>query len=123
MNTKIEKILIVFLIILLTIFIVNNLRMEKELKEAKKPTITEKLIKQRAETKTNVEASRLKLDLAKEKVVKLQSEYELAVWEDRCIKIKSILSLSGTGWKLDCSKNLNKYASYNLKQTKIDLGL
>jgi len=119
--------MIVFTIWVLTIELIAKDRTiaktNLELLEAQKPSEIEVLKQMKEESavdvktkKSIVEAKELELNSAKE-------EWATAVWTDRCIETKWILSLSGTGTALDCTQNLNNFSSSNLYNTKKSLGL
>lgn len=133
-NRKVQSVIVVVLwILLFTIWALtiknsnSNLEIEsakEQLIEASKPTEIEFLKQMKAESKEDVAFKKGNVEMFERSLESAKKEFESAVWLDRCIETKAILLLSGTGSNnVDCTKNLNKFASYNLYQTRIDLGL
>jgi len=79
----------------------------------------------KAESKEDVAFKEGNVKMFEASLESAKKEFEVAVWLDRCIETKAILLLSGTGSeKVNCLPDeLEKFASYNLYQTRIDLGL
>lgn len=77
-----------------------------------------------------IELIKLQIENAKEEELKnknilenMQIKYNNSVWYTRCLTTQGELDIKLIENELSCDKDLENFATYNIEQTKINLGL
>jgi len=128
-NTKINTLIsilvvIIFVIIWARYWYIKNLENKKLVAEYNKKI--EKLENRKSELdkiQDEILKTTNETKVLSQTIETLQKDYETKIWKNRCLEIKGQMELKTKENKLDCNKDLEKFATYNINETLEKLGL
>ena len=119
-NTKIKLIIWIVIITFISLLYINALNSVK---------VKDNIIKQLSvrpkiqEIQVDLKQTMNEVTNLSNTIEWLKKDYENKIWKQRCLETLWELELKSMTWELDCTKDLEKFATYNLENTKSWLGL